>query len=42
MDEETNEKYYVPNGKYWEMKKKNELKNHANANIFDVTNYENI
>jgi hypothetical protein len=42
VDEETNEKYYVPNGKYWEMKKKNELKNHANANIFDVTNYENI
>ena len=42
VDEETNEKYYIPNGKYWELKKKNELKNNCNANIFDVTAYENI
>jgi hypothetical protein len=38
IDEE-DEKYYIPNGKYWEMKKSGELKNNCNCKIFDVTNY---
>ena len=32
------ESYYIPNGKYWEMKKNGELKNNCNCGIFDVSN----
>ena len=38
-DEENEDNYYEPNGKYWEMKKDNSLKSNCNNNIFDVTNY---
>ena len=38
-DEENEDNYYEPNGKYWEMKKDNTLKSNCNNNIFDVTNY---
>ena len=38
-DEEKEDNYYEPNGKYWEMKKNNTLKSNCNNNIFDVTNY---
>ena len=38
-DEENEVNYYEPNGKYWDMKKKNTLKDNCNANIFDVTKY---
>ena len=40
IDEETEEKYYIPNGKYWEFKKLKELRNNINSKILDVTNYE--
>ena len=36
---EEDEKYYIPNGKYWEMKKSGELKNNCNSQIFDISNY---
>jgi len=38
-DEENEVNYYEPNGKYWDMKKNNTLKDNCNANIFDVTKY---
>jgi len=31
--------YFIPNGKYWEMKKNGELKNNCNCEIFDVSKY---
>ena len=33
------ENYFIPNGKYWELKKKNLLKNNINSDIFDVSKY---
>ena len=39
IDIETDENYYIPNGKYWEMKKKNILKKNANSSIFEVDEY---
>ena len=39
FDKESGENYFVPNGKYWEMKKKGELKNNSNSTIFDVSKY---
>ena len=33
------ENYFIPNGKYWEMKKNGELKKNCNCDIFDVSNY---
>ena len=38
-DEENEENYYIPNGKYWELKKKKEIKNNINCKIFDVSKY---
>ena len=38
-DEENENNYYVPNNKYWEMKKNNTLKDNLNSNIFDVSKY---
>ena len=42
IDVETDENYYIPNGKYWEMKKNNTLKKNLNWNIFEVTEYIKI
>ena len=42
IDVETDENYYIPNGKYWEMKKNNTLKKNINWNIFEVTEYIKI
>ena len=39
IDIETDENYYIPNGKYWEMKKDNTLRKNANWNIFEVAEY---
>ena len=33
------ENYFIPNGKYWEMKKNGELKKNCNCEIFDVSKY---
>ena len=33
------ENYFIPNGKYWEMKNNGELKNNCNCQIFDVSKY---
>ena len=33
------ENYFIPNGKYWEMKNNGELKNNCNCDIFDVSKY---
>ena len=38
-DEDINEKYYVPNGKYWTMKKEDTIKSNQNSEIFDVSKY---
>ena len=38
-DEENEENYYIPNGKYWELKKKKEIKNNINCKIFDISKY---
>ena len=39
IDIETDENYYIPNMKYWEMKKEDTLKKNVNWNIFEVTEY---
>ena len=39
IDIETDESYYIPNGKYWEMKKKDLLKKNENWTIFKVEKY---
>ena len=39
FDKESGENYFIPNGKYWVMKKKGELKNNCNCTIFDVSKY---
>ena len=39
FDKESGENYFIPNGKYWEMKSKGELKNNPNSTIFDVSKY---
>ena len=39
FDEENGENYYVPNGKYWELKKNKQLQNNINSKIFDISNY---
>ena len=31
--------YFIPNGKYWEMKKDGQLKNNCNSKIFNINNY---
>ena len=38
-DEENEENYYIPNGKYWELKQKKEIKNNINCKIFDISKY---
>ena len=38
-DSEKENKYYLPNNQYWEMKKNNTLKDNCNCNIFDIQNY---
>ena len=37
--DEDEENYFIPNGKYWEMRKNGELKNNSNNEIFDVSKY---
>ena len=37
--DEDNESYFIPNGKYWEMRKNGELKNNCNNEIFDISKY---
>ena len=32
-------KYYIPNGKYWEDRKNGKLKENANSSILDLTGY---
>lgn len=39
IDIETEENYYVPNGKYWEMKQNDTLIKNANWNIFEADEY---
>ena len=39
VDEETEEIYYEPNGKYWEMKKNGELINNKYNDIFEIEEY---
>ena len=39
IDKDTEEKYYIPNGNYWEFKKLGALKNNINSQIFDISNY---
>ena len=39
FNEEKGEIYYIPNGKYWELKKNKQLQNNINSKIFDVSNY---
>ena len=39
INEEDGENYFIPNGKYWELKKNNQLKKNENCDIFDVTKY---
>ena len=34
--DENDEKYYIPNGQYWEMKKNGKLQNNCNSNIFEL------
>ena len=36
IDPETDESYYIPNGKYWQMKKTNILLKNPNSNLFEV------
>ena len=36
---ETDGKYYIPNGKYWEYKKEGKLKDNLNKDIFDLEGY---
>jgi hypothetical protein len=39
IDIETDESYYIPNGKYWELKKKDLLKKNENWTIFKIKKY---
>ena len=36
---ETDDKYYIPNGKYWEYRKEGKLSENENKNIYDLTGY---
>ena len=36
---ETEDKYYIPNGKYWEYRKQGKLSENENNNIYDLTGY---
>ena len=36
---EDEENYFIPNGKYWEMRKSGELKKNCNNEIFDISKY---
>ena len=36
---ETEDKYYIPNGKYWEYRKEGKLSQNENNNIYDLTGY---
>ena len=36
---ETEDKYYIPNGKYWEYRKEGKLLENENKNIYDLTGY---
>ena len=36
---ETDDKYYIPNGKYWEYRKEGKLSENENNNIYDLTGY---
>ena len=39
INSEIDSTYYIPNGKYWEMKKNGSLKNNENSKIFEVDSY---
>ena len=39
FDEENGENYFIPNGKYWELKKNKQLQKNINSDIFDVSKY---
>ena len=39
FNDETGENYFIPNGKYWELKKNNQLQNNINSDIFDVSKF---
>ena len=39
IDPETDESYYVPNGKYWQMKKAKTLLKNPNNNLFEVEEF---
>ena len=39
IDSETDSSMFIPNGKYWEMKKNGTLKNNENSTIFQVDSY---
>ena len=39
INEETEDNYYIPNGKYWQLKKTGLLKNNKYKDIFEVTEY---
>ena len=39
LSPETEDKYYLPNGKYWEDRKNGKLKENANSSILDLTGY---
>ena len=36
---ETEDKYYIPNGKYWEYRKEGKLSQTENSNIYDLSGY---
>ena len=36
---DTDDKYYLPNGKYWEFRKKGKLSKNENNKILDLTGY---
>ena len=36
---ETEDKYYIPNGKYWEYRKEGKLSENEHKNIYDLTGY---
>ena len=38
-DEETGDNYFIPNGKYWELKKNKGLQKNENSQIFDISKY---
>ncbi len=39
LSPETEDKYYIPNGKYWEYRKKGKMFENENNKIFDLEGY---